>query len=159
MLANINQLKDIHEPLNITWWPIAFGWWMLLVCCLLIIGLWFFMRYWKKKNRLKNISLSHIKHLKKMMDRENDHRILQELSTLLRQIAIASPPLNSLRMNITGELWMKQLDDLSQHKIFQQGIGNILINAPYQSADTLMMKQGEMLNLLNNVERWIKKLC
>ncbi|WP_156497551.1 DUF4381 domain-containing protein, partial [Oleiphilus sp. HI0043] len=35
----LDQLKDIHPPVDITWWPLAFGWWALIVISVIAIAL------------------------------------------------------------------------------------------------------------------------
>jgi len=36
----LDQLRDIHLPEAVSWWPLAPGWWLLMVLtCLLLVGL------------------------------------------------------------------------------------------------------------------------
>jgi hypothetical protein len=57
--ALLSQLKDIHLPDSVSFWPIAWGWWVLfLLLALLIFGssVWIF-RY-KKRNRYRKQALA-----------------------------------------------------------------------------------------------------
>ena len=31
------QLRDVHEPTIISWWPLAYGWWVLIVLTLIFV--------------------------------------------------------------------------------------------------------------------------
>ena len=49
-IANaLTQLRDIHEPIAPSFWPLPLGWWLLLVCIAIVIAalVWWFVRRYR----------------------------------------------------------------------------------------------------------------
>ena len=47
----LSQLRDVHSPEPISWWPLAPGWWILLALCLVLLSVTvlFALRVWRSK--------------------------------------------------------------------------------------------------------------
>jgi len=47
----LSQLRDVHSPEPISWWPLAPGWWILLGLCLILLSVTvlFVLRVWRSK--------------------------------------------------------------------------------------------------------------
>ena len=86
------QLKDIHLPEAISWWPLAFGWWVIGAICIFIIviatGLilkhFFAQRY--RRQALTQL---------KTLTNSAQHQRLMDLLTLLKQVASSAYPLQN----------------------------------------------------------------
>ena len=83
------QLRDIHLPEAISWWPLAFGWWVIVIICLLAIAL--SLRYLIKtfvNRRYRRQALAKLK----MLPDSNQHQRLTDLFNLLKQVACSAYP-------------------------------------------------------------------
>ena len=49
MKPDLSQLRDIHLPPPVSWWPLAPGWWLLLGTLLLLTAIAFWL--WRRRRR------------------------------------------------------------------------------------------------------------
>ena len=145
------DLKDIHEPEAIAWWPPALGWWILAVSALLLIILliWFYNRL-TRKTAIKTASkiLAEIK-----QDSSQDNlQKLSALSVLVRRVAISVSPRVKVA-SLTGCQWLTFLDQSVKGKSFSEGIGQLLVNAPYRQK---LPTDLEISQLISLCEDWLK---
>lgn len=144
-------IRDIHLPEAIGWWPPALGWWLLLVLIPLLVWLavWLYQRITRK---------TAIKKAKKLMAEikqdktSDDFTKLCRLSALLRRVAISQAPRAEVA-SLTGQAWLEYLDQGMKGQPFTRGIGQQLVNAPYQHNSTLAFDLSELINLC---ESWLK---
>ena len=140
MDQQVLDLKDIHLPAPISWWPIATGWWLLLACMvLLIIIIYFSRKYYKSKqlNREINAEFALIK--KRYWRTKNKSELARSLSVLLRRTSISLYSEKEVA-GLTGENWLAFLDNTSKKQKnansratqkFQSDTGNALVVLPY----------------------------
>lgn len=151
------NLRDIHLPNPISWWPPAPGWWALLILCLLIaFSVWLFRKI-KESRSVRVAAFKELQIISADFTQKGDtHQLVKSLSVLLRRICLSYFPRSDVA-GLTGERWLTFLDNcLDWGKVserFSQGAGRILITAPYQPHATF---DGE--KLLNLCRHWIKAL-
>lgn len=152
-------LRDIHLPEPISWWPPAPGWWMLAVFVLVVIGLLILaMRLWRRgqlrrdaRSALSQIRTSHEQH-------DNAHRLAADLSVLLRRISISRYPQSEVAA-LTNQEWLTFLDQVLEKRgsgnqaAFSQGVGRILIEAPYRPSAEV-----DAEGLIELCQQWIDAL-
>ncbi len=148
-------LRDIHLPDAISWWPPASGWWILFLIILLLIAgaVYFFKR--KKDYRYSSLYLARQELEKIKNDYQldsNNLQLAQNLSVLLRRICISVFDRNKTA-SMTGKEWLQFLDEYIDNREFSQGIGSVLITAPYQA--TVNFDHDELLSLVTN---WIGRV-
>jgi hypothetical protein len=125
-------LRDIHLPEPVSWWPPAIGWWLLaLLVPVLITGLVWLIR---RRRRVTPIMLA----LRELDFLQGDAGLspdakLRRLSILLRQTALTLYPRQSVA-GLTGEDWLRWLDETLGEPRFSQGPGRLLVEAPYRPA-------------------------
>ncbi|MBE2293389.1 MAG: DUF4381 domain-containing protein [Phycisphaerales bacterium] len=149
-LAN---LRDIHLPEPISWWPPAPGWWLLALLLLLIIvgllGLW---RY-RRRQTPRRAALAELARLRVDFQRDGDSTATAAgISALLRRLALSYFPRNQVA-GLVGEAWLQFLDRSGGGQPFSAGPGRTLIRAPYRPAEIF-----EIEALLNVAETWIKSV-
>jgi len=150
------DLRDIHLPEPISWWPIASGWWLLLACSVLLVVIIFFIKKAHKKKQLNREINSEIKIIKTQFgNTKNKHELAQSLSVLLRRSSISFYAEKEVA-GLTGEQWLRFLDGTTSATSgkFQSETGNALIIAPYlpKTSDFDFDAQA----LLNLCENWFK---
>jgi hypothetical protein len=132
------NLRDIHLPEAISWWPLASGWWLLLACLVLLAVIVFFIKKAHKSKQLNREVNIEIKKIKTQFRRtKNKYELAQSLSLLLRRSSISFYSEKDVA-GLTGEQWLAFLDgttsetnSFSNAEKFQSKTGNALIVAPY----------------------------
>jgi hypothetical protein len=127
------ELRDIHLPIEISWWPPAIGWWVVagLITLGVMLALWLWQRHqWRKNYRHACRRLDAID---TQFRRDGDaSQLLQSLSILLRQAALHWFPCDHCA-NLTGDDWLHFLDISGDNKQFSQGAGQALFAQPYSN--------------------------
>lgn len=114
--APLQQLRDIHLPAAVGWWPPAPGWWLLLFAALTsAIALLFWLRNHRRKNRYRRLALQHLHTLRdhwRQQERQqtrDDSALTQAINRLLKQTALAAYPRQRVAA-LTGADWLLFLD-------------------------------------------------
>ena len=144
------QLKDIHLPPPVGWWPPAPGWWLVAICLLALV-VWGGYLLWKffRRGRFRREALVN---LRQLCEAHQDQRILlEEVARLLRQVAIAKYGREEVAL-LSGNSWLQFLDRTGRTDQFSQGAGQALGTMLYQPT---VVVDGEQLCQL--AETWIKR--
>jgi hypothetical protein len=140
----LSELRDIHLPSAISWWPPAIGWWIVLLIFILLLAAGF---WWKKRREaLKNrpviysrievvdAALAELSGLENNMKAGDDAKAMAaDLSRLLRRSAMRLSENPSDVAGLTGEAWLLWLDKQWSKDEFSNGTGRQLIHAQYQA--------------------------
>lgn len=145
-------LRDIHLPEAISWWPLAPGWWILLTLVMSLI----FVLIWQltKKDSAKNQRLLNKyidQEIEKLQQIETDQQFIEELSTLMKRIAISR--YGKKVSGYTGEKWLRFLDSRlpdEANKPFSKGAGRALLDLPYQQSPQL-----DRSELIETLKDWM----
>ena len=145
------NLKDIHLPPPVSFWPPAPGWWILavlLITSLFFGGVWFFRRY--KKRKPKTEALRILKDLQILHQNSQDEvASLRNLSNLLRRTALTFYD-NDEVASLHGSSWLEFLDKTGKTKEFSKGAGKVLGNEVFQQ-----IVNPDMNALFPLVKKWI----
>lgn len=149
----LSQLKDIHQPPAVSWWPLAPGWYVVLVILLLLLA-FFGYRYYRKQqqHRRRQRIVQHAEQLLLQYQATQSAASIAQLAVLLRRAAIEKFSRETIA-SLHGEAWLNFLEANSndtEHS-FTQGSGRLLLSAPYQAGTVL---NAEPLFAL--VINWIK---
>ena len=146
----LDQLRDIHLPDSVQWWPLAIGWWLLAA---LLLGLMLAFWWRRKKNQDQREMLNHAEQSLIQLEADttlNSQEWLQALSGLLRQIVINLHGRKAVA-GLVGNQWLQYLDQQGEGKNFSEGLGQLLATHPYQQAPDYDRKALSQL-----VRRWLK---
>ena len=145
------NLKDIHLPATLGWWPPAIGWWLLailipLICLALV---WIYRRITRKtaiKTAKKNLIA--IKNDNVLDDRQK----LIALSALIRRVVISISVRNETA-SLTGQSWLEYLDNSVNGSPFTSGAGRFLADTHYQKTPAADLDISAVINVCEN---WLK---
>lgn len=156
-LQNTIELRDIHLPEPVFWWPLAPGWWFLiaLVIALALAAYIFIPKLIKKYNHqpARKLALIEFKNIQQDFQiQENRQSLAQSLSILLRRVCMTYDSRHN-SASITGQTWINKLNSLNPQQPFSDDMVNTLLNAPYQKHHEF---NAEML--LSQCENWLKQL-
>ena len=152
-MNNVNdplvQLKDIHLPPPVSWWPPAPGWWLVGVCLLGLLG-WGGYLLWKffRRGQYRREALAGLRRLR---DADPGQRVLlEEVSRLLRRVAIVQYGREEVAP-LCGDAWLRFLDRTGKTDQFSEGEGKALGTMLYQPEVAV---DGERLCRI--AESWIR---
>ncbi len=151
MNPTLLDLKDIHEPEAIGWWPPAIGWWILAVTIplLIICLIWLYKRL-TRKTALKTAGKI-LAEIKQDASRDNLQKLC-DLSVLVRRVAISVSPRAKVA-GLTGRQWLEFLDSSVKGMPFSEGVGQLLADAPYRKTRPT---EPEISQLIDLCEDWLK---
>ncbi|PLX79874.1 MAG: DUF4381 domain-containing protein [Desulfuromonas sp.] len=154
MAGSLTDLRDIHLPQPISWWPPAPGWWLLLSLLLLLVLAAVFVSRRRKQGRYRRAALSRLDLLKTSYRSDGDGRkLLRELSQLLRQAAVCHFPREDCA-GLVGDDWLAFLDQGFKDAPFSSGVGRVLASAPYAPVPA----DFEAEQLTELCRRWMQQL-
>lgn len=146
-------LRDIHLPDVSLWWPPASGWWILAI--LVAFALYYLpalFRWWRRKS-IKKMSLGEIKRIRHGLEKSADeHRALQDLSILLRRTVMSYCGRDS-SANLSGDNWIRQLQQLAGESCFSAEQSEWLSNGQYRPESRCEIKP-----MIDSCENWIRAL-
>jgi len=152
------QLRDIHLPAPVSWWPPAPGWWLLAAALLLSVSGLFWWQRRRRRSRWRRIALGELARLRALLKshQAQPQTLVGDLSILLRRAALSCFPRAEVAA-LHGERWLAFLDRiLGAGSSFQSGDGRLLAVAPYLPRPAI--DETSLLALFALGERWLKKL-
>lgn len=146
----LSQLRDIHLPTAISWWPLAPGWYIIIALSMMIIA-FFAIRYWRIwKFRQQAINaVTDLAH--EFTQSQYAPSIIAKLNKLLKQMALTCSR-NPSVASLYGQAWLEYLDQTGKTHAFTQGAGRLLISTPYQHQNAK-----NALPLFKLAEKWIRR--
>ena len=149
-------LRDIHGLDSVSWLPLAAGWWYLLglvVTALLLAGI----RYWLIYNGpwvgWRGDARRQLRSLKKALAKGDPREIADQLSELLRRIAMARSGRREAA-GITGDAWLLWIEEHDDSGFDWQTRGQILLVAPYMPP-AMAVQKDELAKLIRAAMRWV----
>jgi len=158
----LSNLRGIHMPAPVSFWPPAVGWWLLVLAgiVLVLLGYWGF-KYYFRPNIRKDAMIELDKLNQGLKQGRSHHQFYINASVLVRRIAITIFGRRKVA-GMAGETWLKFLDETSGTTFFTSGNGRLLITAPYMSFDISDNKQEpdvssdeEVEQFYNTVKSWV----
>ena len=130
-------LRDIHLPDPVPWWPPAAGWWWAIGLAVLAIGaiVWT-VRHWRQGRIVRSARARFAAIQASYAEQPDATRLVTELSGLARRVAVTVAG-RERAAALTGDAWVRLLDDLSGTAAFSSGAGRLLTEAPYQRPGTV----------------------
>jgi hypothetical protein len=154
---NLLDLRDIHLPDPVSWWPLAPGWWMALAAVLLIIAVIVIARKIYQGRQLRRDISAELELIKLQYQQTgNRSQLARSLSVLLRRANISYYPKTNIA-GLTGRHWLEHLDMTNSNRStdisFQSSTGEVLLNAPYLPEDSKLDFDAQTLIAL--CESWL----
>ena len=145
------QLRDIHTPPAIEFWPLAPGWWFLIALILFTLAcLCIVWQRHRQQTAYKRAALSQLQQIQQQSQSDKD--FLQAINSLLKQTALATQTRSDIA-SLSGDTWLNYLDQISRQDFFVNE-GKVLATGPYQAEAPSINRE----QFLQGVQRWIKGL-
>jgi Domain of unknown function (DUF4381) len=136
------QLKDIHLPETVSWWPPAIGWWLLM---LMAIAVTTAIIYWAIKRKKQ---WQYREEAMVLLDEcyqqwrvsNNDVRCFNAINALLKRTALTAFP-ESNATALHGQQWLDFLNAKCRSKPFDQKMIDNFSQCQYQCKITIDIEQ------------------
>lgn len=128
----LRQMRDVHGPDAVSWWPPALGWWLLAAAILGLMLLGLYSWWWQRK-RARDWRVDarfRLRQLARSMAQNDSRTVVSELSELLRRVAMARFG-RSRCAGLSGEAWLTWLSDNDPAGFDWQQKGRVLLELPY----------------------------
>lgn len=144
------ELKDIAPPPEPAWWLLPPAYLFALCSIFAITGIaWFILRY-RKVNQLAKQANRDLQRIRSLYNHHQDTRQLGlELSKWLKLVSIMAFPQQHPE-SLTGESWLKFLDECHGGNHFSSGKGKVFGGAIYREQVDLNAHQ-----LVELCEQWL----
>lgn len=151
------ELRDIHLPDPVSWWPLAPGWWILILLIVILIAfsIIFIPKLIKKLKHqpASQLALTEFKKIQQQyQSQKNSQLLVQSLSVLLRRVCMTYHSRQS-SAGLTGQAWINMLNNINPQHSFSTELINILLTAPYKKQTEFNAQP-----LLKQCEAWILHL-
>ncbi len=130
--ALFEQLRDIHQPTAVSWWPPAPGWWLLMG---MLVGLstWAYLR-WKtfRRQAFRREALAQLEQaINAWRQSQDDRALVGACARLCRRLALHNKPRGEVSA-LTGAEWLDLLAQLSPHPL-QSATLDALLKEQYRA--------------------------
>lgn len=129
-------LRGLHLPEPISWWPLAPGWW-LIIALLTAATAWLLVMLWRRyrMNAPRRYAMRALAAVEaEYLSHRNPVRLGKQVSELLRRGMLAYAPRGEVA-GLTGEAWLKWLDEGMPVPYFHTEGGKSLLSLPYRDPD------------------------
>lgn len=165
-VQDVLQLRDIHLPVPIGWWPLAPGWYALLALMVLGLGSVIYLLLLRKRQRVKREALRLLKSYEHAFQQEGIavEVVCAQISELLRRVSLYYYPRENIA-GLQGETWLQFLQDTTRKKVGSHVHTDVarfrlfLLDKPYQAppqvTSSSAQKQDEIVAFLEFAKQWI----
>ncbi len=144
----LNDLKDIHLPDPVSWWPMAPGWWLLIILILITLTAGFYYwRFWQQSLRYKKSALKIL--TTAFQSNSDDLTFLNDCAAITRRLTLSIQSKKEIPTNYAGLQGNEWQQVLQQHMPEPQA--ELLATGRYQSSPSI-----DRTALYNAVKQWLK---
>ena len=139
----LQQLRDVHSPLDPAWWPPAPGWWIVAIA--VAFGLaWLFWKgwqTWRKRAPIRIAAREHKSYQSALAAGEiSELDYLHQCNELLKRVLVRGYQRYDYA-SLSGDAWLEALDQLSESSEFSKGPGQVLGNDRFSRLPQLNSSQ------------------
>lgn len=149
----LSQLRDIHLPDPISWWPLAPGWWLVaLLFVTAVVGLIHLIRSRRRANSYRRVANKALQRNWQQLQSDDDKlHYLQALLELLRRCTLTLPQQARTSSKLTGNDWLSYLDrctppSSTNELRFCSPLGKLLLSEPYRQSPEVSDEQIKQLH-------------
>ena len=151
----LQQLKTLHLPPEPSWWPPAIGWWLLILLTIILITWIVFkvVRHYQTTRPIRHGKLLIDKLYKEYQEGHiSEERFAHASNQIIKRVLV--PGLGRQEYaKLSGDEWLKALDQISGTNRFTQGEGAILGNERFRPEPTLAPE-----HLYNDLQNLIRRI-
>lgn len=162
-VQDVLQLRDIHLPVPIGWWPLAPGWYALLALMVLGLGSVIYLFLLRKRQRVKREALRLLESYEHAFQQGIAVEVVcAQISELLRRVALYYYPRENIA-GLQGEAWLQFLQDTTRKKVGGQvptdvaRFRRLLLEKPYQASSQVASSADDIAAFFKFAKQWITR--
>lgn len=146
------QLRDIHLPEPVGWWPPAPGWWLLgaLLLLLLAAAAWWLTRR-RRRNRYRRAAVAEARQLYASLAQDDGTAYLEQANQLLKRSALIACPQAGVE-SLHGAAWVEFLNARHPRHPFDDSDRKLLAEGLYR-ADAPAV---DLAPFQQHLEQWLR---
>lgn len=120
------QLRDVQLPVDISWWPLAFGWWIIIAIMLTgMIALWIRLGNQYRQNRYRKLAIGEFKNTFALwQESQNTASYLQSANNILKRCVVHIESAHSANTrsyaSLCGQRWIDVLHTFNKTPLSAQ---------------------------------------
>ena len=148
----LNQLKDIHLPITVGWWPLAPGWYVLIAVTFGFVLLFTHLIYKRHVHaRAKKQALLLLQLYATQYEQDHNAQLASaRISELLKRVALVYYPREQVA-SIYGQYWIDFLNKTGKRVEFN-AVQSMLLDSPFKTNERVNLKP-----LIIQARLWIKQ--
>ena len=146
MPDNLPELRDIHLPDGVSFFPPAYGWWVIFGTIIGSIMLYRLIKLTLQKSKKRYA----LKLLKNLHSNSLIHQA-SSISTILRRICVYKYP---EAVVLSGKQWTDFLNSKCKNKLDTK-TSDLLLNAPYMQENSTVFSAEDIDKLQTFCRQWI----
>lgn len=127
------QLRDIHLPEPVSWWPLAPGWWLLIVAMFILL-VWLGIK-WRQRQQFRKAFIrcrQEINAIAEAYQKNPDNRqLIAQYSQLMRRVLMLRLGRDKVA-SVTGEELISLLEEHGLAKPLTNEVRELLVEGPYR---------------------------
>jgi hypothetical protein len=149
----LDQLRDIHPPADIGWWPLATFWWILLLALILMLisSVYLLLKH-RKENAWRRTALIELHTLTSRRTDSPSDEFASQLNTLIKR-CLCSANRNNEALSASGSQFASLLESAKCKQRLSQDLIHTLSYGIY-TADCPQVSSAQ----LGQIQTWIKGL-
>ncbi len=156
--TSLDRLHDVIEPARVSWWPPAPAWYWI-ISLVAILGFCFILQWlliWQR-NRYRREALARHRVICTLLEKRGCRiQAVTDLAELLKRTALSAYP-RKRAASLTGDSWLRFLDQTGHTDEFTNGPGRALVRVPYDSSEAANFTSSQMLELAEMTRQWIRQ--
>ncbi len=151
--ARVTGLKEVTLPDPVSMMPGTMGWWILagvLLAWLIYFG-YRGVRHWQA-NRYRGVALTALADIERLWG-QGDPKGLSRIPVVLKRTAMQAFGRKGIA-ELTGDAWLKFLDQTGRTTNFTQGAGQVIATLAYQKTEACSDEQA--IEILLAARQWIR---
>ncbi|WP_223668506.1 DUF4381 domain-containing protein [Kangiella shandongensis] len=147
----LEQLRDVHAPATVDWWPLAPGWWVIIGLVILLAVLFAIKLYLKKRYyRYSRLAIAELEQLKT----SHEPRWLAKAQNIMRRVSLCYLPPQDIKQLAQTE-WQELLRATNNRSLSEQTL-EAFVDLPYKPARA--SSDLNRVQVLNEVIDWTSQL-
>jgi hypothetical protein len=144
------QLRDVHLPDAVSWWPLAYGWWVLITLALFgITALVYYLVRKRKRNAYRHSAIKELNTVYTLWQKQNDvAAYLQSANAILKRSVLHFTKQQGIASQ-SGQVWLNSLARSASSELsveFKNAFGS-QVYRPNAEADIILVH--------NEIRNWL----
>ncbi|RDX38453.1 DUF4381 domain-containing protein [Kangiella sp. HD9-110m-PIT-SAG07] len=147
----LQQLRDVHQPQNVDWWPLAWGWWVV-IGLIATIALLLIIKALLKKHHYRYVRFAQSE--LKQIQQDNSSRWLARSQNIMRRLSLCYVD-QELVGSMNQAEWIRFLKLTGEQSLSHETVES-LKDLPYKPESATIELDKDLV--INDIIQWAERL-